>query len=84
MATSGTLQAFQEYLASYLTNTKNANGGYFTDRVVKMSMYGAFVQAPLNHYLVGSLQDAFAGKVGLKWKVLQLIASNLLVSSLRL
>jgi len=79
MITSGTLQALQEYAASYLTGMKNANGGYFTDRVVKMSLYGIFIQAPLNHKLVAALQSLFAGRTGIGAKVLQIITNNLTV-----
>jgi len=79
MITSGTLQAVQEYLASYLTGMKNKNGGYFTDRVIKMSLYGTFVQAPMNHKLVEILQKLFAGRTGPGAKALQIIVNNLTV-----
>jgi len=79
MITSGTLQAGQEYLASYLTGMKNSKGGYFTDRVIKMSLYGIFVQAPLSHVLVSRLQKLFAGRTGAKAKALQILCSNLTV-----
>lgn len=45
-----------------------------------MAIYGFFVSAPLNHVLVGQLQKAFAGKEGIKYKLAQLLANNLLVS----
>lgn len=45
-----------------------------------MAIYGFCVSAPLNHVLVGQLQKTFAGKTGLKAKLLQLLANNLLVS----
>ena len=80
--TSGTLQALQEYLASYLTGTKNSKGGYFTDRVIKMSLYGICIQAPLNHTLLSPLQRVFAGRKGISAKVLQIICSSLTVSVL--
>jgi len=79
MLTSGTLQASQEYLASYLTGMKNKDGGYFTDRVWKMSLYGIFLQAPLNHVLVSNIQKLFAGKTGAQAKILQIIFNNLTV-----
>ena len=81
MLTSGALQAGQEYLASYLTGMKNDNGGYVTDRTIKMSIYGIFVQAPLNHVLVLRLQKLFVGRTGFKAKALQILCSNLTVSS---
>jgi hypothetical protein len=80
MITSGTLQAFQEYLASYLTGMKNKHGGYFTDRVLKMSLYGIFLQAPLNHVLVTTIQKMFAGRTGISAKAQQLLFNNLTVS----
>ncbi|KAI6031617.1 hypothetical protein BKA83DRAFT_395018 [Pisolithus microcarpus] len=49
-------------------------------RAIKMAIYGFFVSAPLGHYLVGLLQKAFAGKVGFKYRVAQLLASNFLVA----
>lgn len=48
-----------------------------------MALYGFFVSAPLGHFLVGLLQKAFAGKVGLKYRLAQLLASNLLVAPIQ-
>lgn len=52
-------------------------------RAVKMAIYGFCVSAPLSHFLVGQLQKAFAGKTGLKAKLTQLIANNLLVAPIQ-
>lgn len=49
-------------------------------KAIKMAIYGFFVSAPLGHYLVGLLQKAFTGKVGVKYRVAQLVASNFLVA----
>ncbi|KAG2755529.1 hypothetical protein P692DRAFT_20826552 [Suillus brevipes Sb2] len=49
-------------------------------KAVKMALYGFFVSAPMGHFLVGMLQKAFAGKTGLKARLGQLLASNLLIS----
>ena len=49
-------------------------------KAFKMSLYGFFVSAPLSHVLVGKLQQVFAGKTDAKSKVLQILASNLLIS----
>ncbi|KAI0094771.1 hypothetical protein BDY19DRAFT_1080534 [Irpex rosettiformis] len=49
-------------------------------KAFKMSLYGFFVSAPLSHVLVGKLQQVFAGKTDVKSKVLQILASNLLIS----
>lgn len=48
-----------------------------------MALYGFFVSAPLGHYLTGSLQRAFRGKVGAKYRFAQLLASNLLVAPIQ-
>lgn len=48
-----------------------------------MALYGFFVSAPLGHFLVGLLQKAFVGKVGLRYRLGQLLASNLLVAPIQ-
>lgn len=50
-----------------------------TSRVPKMAAYGAFISAPLGHVLISILQKAFAGRTSLKAKILQIVASNLIV-----
>ena len=52
-------------------------------RSLKMFLYGFFVAAPLGHYLVGTLQNAFAGKTGTRARIAQLLASNLLVAPIQ-
>lgn len=52
-------------------------------KALKMAVYGFFVSAPLGHFLVGLLQKAFAGKTGLKARLGQLLASNLLVAPIQ-
>ncbi|KAF9244570.1 hypothetical protein BU15DRAFT_42043 [Melanogaster broomeanus] len=52
-------------------------------KALKMALYGFFVSAPLGHFLVGLLQRAFAGKVGLKYRLGQLLASNLLIAPIQ-
>lgn len=49
-------------------------------KAFKMAMYGFCVSAPLGHFLVGLLQRSFQGKVGLKYRLGQLLASNLLIA----
>jgi hypothetical protein len=44
-----------------------------------MAVYGAFISAPLGHVLISILQKVFAGRTSLKAKILQIIASNLIV-----
>jgi hypothetical protein len=82
MLTSGTLSGLQEFLASWIAHDKNQHGHYFTSRVPKMAVYGAFVSAPLGHVLISILQRFFAGRTSLKAKIMQILASNLIVSSM--
>jgi len=82
MLTSGTLSALQEILASWIAKDRAKNGTYFTARVPKMAAYGAFISAPLGHVLISILQKLFAGRTSLKAKILQIIFSNLIVSSI--
>lgn len=80
MLTSGTLSGLQEFLASWIAHDRSKSGHYFTSRVPKMAIYGAFISAPLGHVLITALQKLFQGRKSLKAKVLQILASNLLVS----
>lgn len=79
MLTSGTLGATQELLASYLAGDKDKNGHYLTSRVPKMAAYGGLISAPLGHVLISILQRVFAGQSSLRARVLQILASNLIV-----
>lgn len=91
--TSATLSFLQEVIGSNVAGLppsqtpKDASplskilARYHVDaKAIKMAIYGFFVSAPLGHYLVGLLQKAFAGKVGFKYRVAQLLASNFLVA----
>lgn len=79
MITSGSLAGLQEFLASWIAKDRNKNGHYFTSRVPKMALYGAFISAPLGHVMISILQKMFAGRTSLKSKILQIIVSNLVV-----
>jgi len=79
MLTSGTLAALQEFLASWLAHDKSKHGHYFSSRVPKMAAYGALISAPLGHVMIGVLQKLFAGRTSLRAKLLQILASNLIV-----
>jgi peroxisomal membrane protein 2 len=57
--------------------------GHINLKALKMALYGFLVSAPLGHYLVGLLQKAFAGRTGPGAKVLQILASNLLVAPIQ-
>ena len=81
MLTSGTLAALQEFLASWIAHDRSKHGHYLSTRVPKMAAYGAFVSAPLGHVLISLLQRVFAGRSGLRAKILQILVSNLIVRS---
>lgn len=79
MLTSGSLAALQEFLASWIAKDRNKHGHYFTSRVPKMAVYGAFISAPLGHVMISILQRMFADRTSLKSKIVQIIISNLIV-----
>jgi len=79
MLTAGSLAGAQELLASWLAKDRNKHGHYFTSRVPKMAAYGALVSAPIGHVLIWALQKVFKGRTSLKAKILQILASNLIV-----
>ncbi|KAK4899455.1 hypothetical protein LTR17_000656 [Elasticomyces elasticus] len=83
MITSGTLAGLQEFLASWMAKDRSKHGHYFTSRVPKMAVYGAFVSAPLGHVMISLLQRMFAGRTSLKAKILQIIVSNLIISPIQ-
>jgi len=83
MLTSGSLSAAQEFLASWIAKDRNKNGHYFTSRVPKMAVYGAFISAPLGHILISILQKLFAGRTSLKAKILQILVSNLVIAPIQ-
>ncbi|KAG8219700.1 hypothetical protein J3R82DRAFT_655 [Butyriboletus roseoflavus] len=56
---------------------------HINTKAFKMALYGFFVSAPLGHFLVGFLQKSFAGKVGLKYRLAQVLANNLLVAPIQ-
>ena len=84
MLTSGSLAALQEVLASYIARDRSKHGHYFNSRVPKMAVYGAFISAPLGHFLIHILQKLFSGRTSLKAKIMQILVSNLIVCYLDL
>jgi len=94
--TSAILCFFQETLASHLAGVpiqrppKDAPTiahalakAKIDSKTLKMAAYGMFVSAPLGHLLVGRLQRAFVGKTGTRWKIAQILSSNLLVAPIQ-
>ncbi len=57
---------------------------YVDSTAAKMAVYGFLVSAPLSHYFVGALQKAFKGRTTLRDKILQILASNLLISPVQI
>lgn len=83
MLTSGSLAALQEVLASWLAHDRSKNGHYVSSRVPKMAAYGAFISAPMGHFLIKMLQRVFAGRTSLKAKILQILTSNLIIAPIQ-
>jgi len=48
-----------------------------------MALYGFLISAPLGHFLVGTLQKAFAGRTGTRAKIAQIISTNLVISPIQ-
>ena len=80
MLTSGSLAGLQEVLASWIAKDVSKHGHYFSSRVPKMAAYGAFISAPMGHFLIKILHWLFSGKTSLKSKIAQILVSNLFVS----
>ncbi|KAF5099919.1 hypothetical protein D0Z03_000922 [Geotrichum reessii] len=82
--TSATLNALSEVIASVAAGEKDPKtNSYISSRVPLMSLYGFFISAPLSHYLVLALQRAFKGRTSTASKLLQILASNLLVTPIQ-
>ena len=79
MLTSGSLSALQEVLASWIAKDVGPSGHYVNSRVPKMAAYGAFISAPLGHFLISILQRMFSGRTSLTAKIMQILVSNLIV-----
>jgi len=83
MLTSGSLAALQEVLGSWIAKDMTKDGHYFSSKVPKMAVYGAFISAPLGHVLISLLQKVFAGRTSLKAKILQILVSNVVVAPIQ-
>jgi hypothetical protein len=93
---TGTLSFLQEILGSNLAGvpiirpSKDASviahilaAARIDSKSVKMGAYGAFIAAPISHYLVGTLQKMFAGKTSASARVAQILASNIFVAPIQ-
>ncbi|KAL9137137.1 MAG: hypothetical protein Q9175_001649 [Cornicularia normoerica] len=80
MLTSGSLSALQEVLASWIAKDVGPSGHYVNSRVPKMAVYGAFISAPLGHFLISILQRMFSGRTSLTAKIMQILVSNLVIA----
>jgi len=52
-------------------------------KALGMGAYGAFIAAPLSHYLMGILQKAFAGKTSSAAKIGMILANNLFIAPIQ-
>jgi peroxisomal membrane protein 2 len=74
-ATSGTLYALQELIASAVTGSQADSS-----KALKMTLYGFFVSGPLGHYLFSAMEKVFEAQEGPKVGILKLLFSNLLIT----
>ncbi|GJJ79048.1 hypothetical protein EMPS_11407 [Entomortierella parvispora] len=86
--TSGTLSGLQEITATKLSGmpkSKNPNDFIFgiNKRVVQMALYGLLVSGPLAHTLFELVTKRFMGKEGAKWKVAQIMSTQLITSPIQ-
>ncbi|CAG8617641.1 13398_t:CDS:2 [Ambispora leptoticha] len=91
--TSGILSGLQEYIAQELSGSRKRKlkqiekktifGSENNERVVKMVIYGFFISGPLGHFLFQTLNKVFAGRTTSGAKLLQIIASNLIISPIQ-
>lgn len=75
--------AAEEFIASYIARDRGKNGRYYTSRIPKMMVYGAFIDATLTHYLLKGLKWLFKNLTHDTYGVVQLWASMILVVPLR-
>ncbi|KAF9584763.1 hypothetical protein BGW38_005268 [Lunasporangiospora selenospora] len=86
--TSGTLSGLQEITATKLSGmprSKNPNDFILgiNKRVVQMALYGLLVSGPLAHGLFELVTKRFLGKEGAKWKIAQIMSTQLITSPIQ-
>ncbi|CAO3568447.1 unnamed protein product [Mortierella alpina] len=86
--TSGTLSGLQEITATKLSGMpKSKNPDDFilgiNKRVVQMALYGLLVSGPLAHTLFELVTKRFLGKEGAKWKIAQILSTQLITSPIQ-
>ncbi|KAG0243731.1 hypothetical protein B0O80DRAFT_451101 [Mortierella sp. GBAus27b] len=86
--TSGTLSGLQEITATKLSGmpaSKNPNDYILgiNKRVVQMALYGLLVSGPLAHTLFELVTKRFIGKEGAKWKIAQILSTQLITSPIQ-
>ncbi|KAI1441846.1 hypothetical protein F5Y02DRAFT_410493 [Annulohypoxylon stygium] len=79
MLTTACFYGIEELVASWLARDMNEAGGYFTSRVPKLALYGAFVHVPLRDTLKWLLCVCFYNNTSLIACVLQIFILNFLV-----
>ncbi|KAI1090937.1 hypothetical protein F5B19DRAFT_460919 [Rostrohypoxylon terebratum] len=80
MVTAGCFYGIEEFVASWLAKDMNRSGSYFTSRVLKFALYGAFVHVPLRDTLKWLLRICFSGSAGLIPSILQILILNFLIA----
>jgi len=93
MVTSGVLSFLQEVLATRLArgsqkrtqdnSARTPSQPLVSSKAYKMAIYGAFISAPMGHFLVGILQKSFAGKTSKLARFGQVLASNVFVAPIQ-
>ncbi|KAF9923083.1 hypothetical protein FBU30_006798 [Linnemannia zychae] len=86
--TSGTLSGLQEITATKLSGmpkSKNPNDFILgiNKRVVQMALYGLLISGPLAHTLFELVTKRFIGKEGAKWKIAQILSTQLITSPIQ-
>ncbi|KAF9434512.1 hypothetical protein BGZ76_007889 [Entomortierella beljakovae] len=86
--TSGTLSGLQEVVATKISGmpkSKDPNDFVLgiNKRVVQMTLYGLLISGPLAHALFELVTKRFIGKEGAKWKIAQILATQLINSPIQ-
>jgi hypothetical protein len=79
MLTAGVSSALQEITASWLAQPDKANTTLIFPLVLKMTLHGLLVKAPISQAFAALLQRLFKGSTGTRATVLQFLTSQLVV-----
>ena len=59
---------------------RGINGGYFTSRVPKVAVYTTLVKMPVEHAIIGALQQELCSRENHLAKKILIVVSNFIVS----